>query len=84
MKKTIIGIVGKHIKDNKFRTDTLIRDEVKQAIFDNGAIAIGILSPNEEILYTGDNWNLTEDKMPSLEFLYKYLVLNLERKTSTM
>mgnify|MGYP007084615150 CR=1 FL=1 len=38
-------------------------DEVKQAIFDNGAIAIGILSPNEEILYTGDNWKLTEDKM---------------------
>ena len=44
--RTVIGIVGKHINDNKIRTDTLIRDEVKQAIFDNGAIAIGILSPN--------------------------------------
>lgn len=34
--RTVIGIVGKHINDNKIRTDTLIRDEVKQAIFDNG------------------------------------------------
>lgn len=63
MKKLIIGIVGKHINNGKIRTDTLIRDEIKQAIFDNGAIAIGILSPNEEILYTGDNWKLTEEKM---------------------
>ena len=67
--RTVIGIVGKHINDNKIRTDTLIRDEVKQAIFDNGAIAIGILSPNEEILYTGDNWNLTEDKMDKIKII---------------
>ena len=42
--KTIIGIVSKHYatyKSNK--VDTFIRDEVKQAIFDNGATAIGIL-----------------------------------------
>lgn len=45
MSKVVIGIVGKHIKDDKIRTNTLIRDEVKQAIFDNGAIGIGILSP---------------------------------------
>lgn len=63
MNKAIIGIVGKHIKDDKIRTNTLIRDEVKQAVFDNGAIAIGILSPNDEILYTIDDWENTEEKI---------------------
>lgn len=60
MKKVIIGIVAKHTKTDKIRTDSLIRDEVKQAIFDNGAIAIGILSPNEEILYASDDWKQYE------------------------
>ena len=63
MNKVIIGIVGKHIKSDKIRTDTLIRDEVKQAIFDNGAIAIGILSPNDEILYTSDDWKNIEENI---------------------
>ncbi|MBQ3352680.1 gamma-glutamyl-gamma-aminobutyrate hydrolase family protein [Candidatus Saccharibacteria bacterium] len=63
MNKVIIGIVGKHIKDEKIRTDTLIRDEVKQAVFDNGAIGIGILSPNDEILYTVEDWKSLEDKI---------------------
>lgn len=63
MSKSIIGIVGKHIKDNSIRTNTLIRDEVKQAIFDNGAIGIGILSPNDEILYTSDDWKSSEEKI---------------------
>lgn len=36
-KKPIIGIVSKHYANYKTqRTDTYIRDEVKQAIFDNG------------------------------------------------
>lgn len=56
MNKVVVGIVGKHIKSDNLRTDTLIRDEIKQAIFDNDAIAIGILSPNKEILYTSDEW----------------------------
>lgn len=63
MKKIVIGIVAKHKKDNNIRTDSLIRDEMKQAIFDNGAIAIGILSPNEEILFTDDNWKQKEMKL---------------------
>ena len=63
MNKVIIGIVGKHIKSDKTRTDTLIRDEVKQAIFDNGAIGIGILSPNDEILYTSDDWKNIEENI---------------------
>ena len=63
MSKVVIGIVGKHIKSDKLRTDTLIRDEVKQAIFDNGAIGIGILSPNEEILYVSDDWKEIEQNI---------------------
>lgn len=63
MSKVIIGIVGKHIKDDKIRTNTLIRDEVKQAVFDNDAIGIGILSPNNEILYTIDNWQNDEERI---------------------
>ncbi len=69
MSKVIIGIVGKHIKDDKVRTNTLIRDEVKQAIFDNGAIGIGILSPNNEILYTTDEWQIVEEKIQKEEII---------------
>lgn len=53
----VIGIVAKHKDENKVRTDSLIRDEVKQAIFDNGSIAIGILSPDFDIDYCSDNYN---------------------------
>ena len=67
MSKVIIGIVGKHIKDDKVRTNTLIRDEVKQAIFDNGAI--GILSTNNEILYTTDEWQIVEEKIQKEEII---------------
>ncbi len=63
MDKVIIGIVAKHIKDDKIRTNSLIRDEVKQAIFDNGGIAVGILSPNNELLYSIDDWKKYEDKI---------------------
>lgn len=45
MNKAIIGIVAKHRNLNERRMNTTIRDEVKNAIFDNGGIAIGILSP---------------------------------------
>lgn len=47
MSKPIIGIVAKHYKKYNLRLETFIRDEVEQAIFDNGGIAIGILPPNE-------------------------------------
>lgn len=63
MSKAVIGIVAKHKKTDCIRTNSLIRDEIKQAIFDNGGIAIGILSPNEEILYTDDNWKIYENKL---------------------
>lgn len=60
MSKVIIGIVTKYkYRDgdkNKKRVDSRIRNEVKQAVFDNGGIAIGIISPNEEIQPADDNW----------------------------
>ena len=74
MKKVIIGIVGKHIKSDKIRTNTLIRDEVKQAIFDNGGIAIGILSPNEKVQMAGDDW-LIYDKFLDKENIIKQIEL---------
>lgn len=37
MSKPIIGIVSKHFVKNGIRPNTYIRDEIKQAIFDNGA-----------------------------------------------
>lgn len=57
MDKPIIGIVSKHYSEYKTRkVDTFIRDEVKQAIFDNGGIAIGILPTEFNVNYCGDNW----------------------------
>ena len=68
MRKPIIGIVLKHFKENEIRPNMYVRDEVKQAIFDNGGIAIGIILTKEEILNSGDDWtdNLSEDEYNSL------------------
>lgn len=57
MKKPIIGIVTKHYLKEQIRADMYIRDEVKQAIFDNGGIAIGILLPKMEKNDVCDEWN---------------------------
>lgn len=68
-RKVVIGIVSKHYASYKNeRTDTFIRDEVKQAIFDNGAIAIGILPPDKKIKYVEDNWknDLTKKEYDNL------------------
>ena len=56
MSKPVIGIVAKHYRQNPKRLETFIRDEVEQAIFDNGGIAIGILPPNEDKIVAKDNW----------------------------
>lgn len=45
MERPVIGIVAKHLRREMLRPDTYVRDEMKQAVFDNGGIAIGILSP---------------------------------------
>lgn len=65
MGKPVIGIVAKHYKNNNStRLETFIRDEVEQAIFDNGGIAIGILPPNEDKIYPNDNW---QDQLTTIE-----------------
>lgn len=61
----VIGIVSKHPRSNQTsRPCSLIQDEVKQAIFDNGAIAIGILPPAKSITFANDNW---EDQLSNKE-----------------
>lgn len=63
--KPIIGIVSKHYAKYKDkRKDTFIGDELKQAIFDNGGIAIGILPTEDKIKYSGDNW---QDDLSEIE-----------------
>lgn len=47
--KPIIGIVSKHVEVENKRQYALISDEMKSAIFDNGGIAIGILSSENEV-----------------------------------
>lgn len=65
MKKTIIGILSKHYnKESYIFRDTYIRDELKQAIFDNNAVAIGILPPCLEKVQATNNWS---DTMSSIE-----------------
>lgn len=59
MKKPIIGIITKHYKEKHIRPDTYIRDEVKQAIIDNGGIPIGIVPPDRKIKHIADNWSFT-------------------------
>ncbi len=68
MNKVIIGIVSKHYNKDSIRPDMYIKDEIKQAVFDNGAIAIGILLPKDEKLDVEDNWvnNLSQEEYDSL------------------
>ena len=40
VKKVIVGVVSKHLVKDEKRSNMFIRDEIKQAIFDNGAVAI--------------------------------------------
>lgn len=56
MSKPVIGIVAKHYNYKQKRLETFIRDEVEQAIFDNGGLAIGILPPNVDKTLAKDNW----------------------------
>ena len=69
MNKPIIGIVSKHYATYKLnKIDTFTRDEVKQAIFDNGGVAIGILPVEADVNYCGDNWkdNLSIEEKENL------------------
>ncbi len=68
MKKAILGIVSKHNNKDNIRNNMYVRDEIKQAIFDNGAVAIGILLPKNEKFTVSDNWqnNLSKKEYDSL------------------
>ncbi|WP_296876112.1 gamma-glutamyl-gamma-aminobutyrate hydrolase family protein [Thomasclavelia sp.] len=58
MSRPIIGIVTKHPElKEKQKAYIYIKDEYKQAIFDNGGIAIGILPVDQEVYYCIDNWD---------------------------
>lgn len=76
MNKTIIGIVTKYRygAEKEKRADTRIRNEVKQAVFDNGAIAIGIISPNEEMQAIKDDW-LKYDELINKEVIVNQISL---------
>lgn len=64
--KVIIGIVTKHNPHNKGCEKTYITDATKQAIFDNGGIAIGILPTEKEVNYKG-NMNVWSDNLTKKE-----------------
>ena len=67
--KPIIGIISKHFAKEEVRPNMFVRDEVKQALFDNGAIAIGILLPKDEVYKIGDNWtsNFSKEEFENLK-----------------
>lgn len=67
MRKPIIGIVSKYSEGAVGRINAFIRDEVKNAILDNGGIAIGILTSETTMDFARngeDSWpyNLTEEQ----------------------
>lgn len=64
MTKPVIGIVAKHYRKKQKRLETYIRNEVEQAIFDNGGIAIGILPPNIDKIVAKDDW---KEQLTTLE-----------------
>ncbi len=64
-KKTIIGVVSKHFLNEEIRPNMFIRDEIKQAIFDNGGIAIGILLPKDEKIDVEDK---LENNLNNIEY----------------
>ena len=72
-KKPVIGIVLKHFSKDETRPNMFIRDEIKQAIFDNGGIAIGIILPKDEKKDVEDKW---EDNFNTIE--YNNLVSQIE------
>lgn len=46
--KPVIGLLAKH-DEVKIRNESVLRDEMKNAIFDNGGIAIGLLSTRDAV-----------------------------------
>lgn len=70
MAKPVIGIVGKHMKLEKYprpdRPFALMYDEVRRAVIDHGAVPIGVLSPSREIQRHADR---TQDYLSKEELV---------------
>lgn len=66
--KPIIGIVLKHFLKEEVRTNMFVRDEIKQSIFDNGGIAIGIILPKDERIDVEDNGYIDGLESPDKTF----------------
>ena len=73
MNKVIVGIVSKHFLKNYNRPDIFIKEELKQAIYDNEAIAIGILPTFAEKIRATNTWTdrLTKKEKEDLLFQLK-------------
>ena len=67
-RKPIIGIVSKHLLKDETRPNMFIRDEIKQSIFDNGGIAIGIILPKDERIDVEDNGYIDGLESPDKTF----------------
>lgn len=65
-REIVIGIVAKHNPKNVGCEKISITDATKQAIFDNGAIAIGILPTEYEVNFSGGK-SLWEDNLMEKE-----------------
>ena len=60
MRKPIIGIVAKYVEEVEGRQEAMVRDELKNAILDNGGIVIGILPSETKLEFTPigkDSWD---------------------------
>lgn len=68
MNRPIIGLVAKHKDIDKKRTLTYICDEMKDAIFSNGGIAIGIIPSMKSITLV--NQNNESDVFKNLDTLF--------------
>lgn len=54
MKKVVVGLVAKHGKIKNKITKTFINDEMKNAIFANGGIAVGVLPSMRRITFANN------------------------------
>lgn len=66
--KPIIGIVLKHFLKEEARPNMFVWDEIKQSIFDNGGIAIGIILPKDERIDVEDNGYIDGVESPDKTF----------------
>ena len=64
--KPIIGLIAKHDKRDIIRQESTIRDEMKNVIFHNGGIPIGILCPRDEVRFAPRLSHITDEEMDEM------------------